>query len=435
MAATSPFQRPHSVDVVVSVACTVIIVAVFVSLPVLVKGNPEAASLNAVSPWSVRWWLVILGLVAQGLVLVGAVRAPRAALVAVATLAFALSLVTPSAAHGISNITVLFLVFRAVVRVPLVRLIPALAGSGILIGLGEALNGVWGGAMTPRETVTGALVQAVAVITIPLFFGLFVRSRNDVREARHDELRARAEQRDAQVQAAVSRERAAMARELHDIAAHHLSGIALMAAVVDRQIDTAPQEAHLGVQHLRAQSTAVLDDLRRLVGLLRDDSDGERSVQTLAAVPELVQIAQLQGTIELSVLTADGRVLGTGIGPLAQLALYRTIQEALSNASTHAPGAVRTVEVDDRDDRHVVVTVTNAPPTVVGTPSTAGGFGLVGMRERAELVGADLRYGPTAEGGWQICASVSRETISGDPHVLTQHTQNAKNTDDFQDNA
>ena len=432
MAATSPFQRPHSVDVVLGVACTAVIVAVFVSLPVLTEGNPEAASLNAVSPWSVHWWLVILGLVAQGLVLVGGVRAPRVALVAVATLAFALSLVTPSAAHGISSIAVLIAVFRAVVSVPLVRLIPALAGSGILIGLGDALNGVWGGAMTPSETVTGALVQALAVICLPMLFGLLVRSRNDVREARHDELQARAEQRDAQVQAAVSRERAAMARELHDIAAHHLSGIALMAAVVDRQIDTAPQEAHRGVQHLRAQSTAVLDDLRRLVGLLRDDSNGERSVQTLAAVPELVHSARLQGEIELIVLTADGRVLGTGIGPLAQLALYCTIQEALTNASTHAPGAVRTVEIDDRDYRHTVVTVTNAPPVVVGTPSTAGGFGLVGMRERAELVGADLRYGPTAEGGWQLCASVSRETSSGDPHVLSQHTQN---TEDVQDSA
>ena len=432
MAAISSFQRPHSVDVVLSVACTAIIVAVFISLPVLVGGNPEASSLSAVSPGSVRWWLVILGLVAQGLVLVGGVRAPRVALVAVATLAFALSLVTPSAAHGISSITVLFLVFRAVVNVPLVRLVPALAGSGILIGLGDALNSVWGGTMTPTETVTSALVQALAVITTPLLFGLIVRSRNDVREARHGELQARADQRDAQVQAAVSRERAAMARELHDIAAHHLSGIALMAAVVDRQIDTAPEEAHLGVQHLRAQSTAVLDDLRRLVGLLREDSDGERSVQTLAAVPELVHIAQLQGAIELIVLTADGRVLGTGIGPLTQLALYRTIQEALTNASTHAPGAFRTVEIDDRDDRHAVVTVTNAPPTVVGTPSTAGGFGLVGMRERAELVGADLQYGPTAEGGWQICASVSRETSSGDPNVLSQRIQN---TDDVQDNA
>ena len=239
---------------------------------------------------------------------------------------------------------------------------------------------------------------------------MLVRSRNDLREARHDEQQARAEQRDAQVEAAVSRERTAMARELHDIAAHHLSGIALMAAVVDRQIDTAPEEAHRGVQQVRAQSTAVLDDLRRLVGLLRDDSDGERSVQTLAAVPELVERAQAQGPIELSVLTADGRLLGAGIGPLSQLALYRTIQEALTNASTHAPGASRIVDIDDSDDSHVVVTVTNAAPTVAGPHSVARGFGLVGMCERAELVGADLRYGRTPAGGWQVRASVLRET-------------------------
>lgn len=432
MAAIETHRRPHVVDVVASVVCTVLSVGVFLTLPVLTAGDPEAASLIAVSPGSVRWWLVVLGLVAQGLLLAWAARAPRLAILAVASLAFGVSWATPGAAYGISSVAILVLVFRAVVNVPLVRLSSALASAGILVALGETVNGIGGEAMTPRKVVAGAIVQALAVIAIPAVLGLLVRSRNDVREARHDEQQARTEQRDAQVQAAVSRERTAMARELHDIAAHHLSGIALMAAVVDRQIDTAPEEAHRGVQQVRAQSTVVLDDLRRLVGLLRDDSDGERSVRTLAAVPELVERAHGQGPIELNVLTADGRVLGMGIGPLAQLALYRTIQEALTNAVTHAPGAAGVVEIDDRDDRYVVVTVTNAPPTVAGTRSSAGGFGLVGMRERAELVGANLRYGPTPEGGWQIRASVPREATSRSLSVLTEESQD---TDDAEDTA
>ncbi len=409
MVAFDSLRRPRAGDVVVSVVCTAFSVAVFLAVPVLTAVDP-AASLVAIPPGSLRWWLVIAGLVTQGLLLAWAAGAPRLALLAVATVAFGVSWATPGAAYGITNVAVLVLVFRAVVAVPLIRIVGALASTGLLVALGETVNALRGEALAAGEAVVGGVVQGLAVIGIPLLVGVLVRSRNDVREARRDEQQARAEQRDAQVEAAVSRERTAMARELHDIAAHHLSGIALMAAVVDRQIDTAPEEAHRGVQQVRAQSTAVLDDLRRLVGLLRDEGDGERSVQTLAAVPELVERAQAQGPIELSVHTDDSRVLGAGIGPLAQLALYRTIQEALTNASTHAPGAARVVEIDDRDDARVVVSVTNfAPTTVAAARSSAGGFGLVGMRERAELVGADLQYGLTPGGGWLVRASVARD--------------------------
>jgi signal transduction histidine kinase len=198
-----------------------------------------------------------------------------------------------------------------------------------------------------------------------------------------------------------------------------------MAAVVDRQIDTAPEEAHRGARQVRAQSTEVLDDLRRLVGLLRDDTGGERTVEVLAAVPALVDRAQAQGPVDLRVLTADGRTLGDGIGPLAQLALYRTIQEALTNACTHAPGAARVVEIDDRDDARVSVVVTNTAPTVPGRGSSAGGFGLVGMSERAQLVGADLSFGPTSAGGWQIRASVPREAPIEPLGVRTVDRQDA----------
>jgi signal transduction histidine kinase len=271
----------------------------------------------------------------------------------------------------------------------------------------------------PVEAVLAALVQAASIVGLPLLVGLVVRSRRDARDARRDELTARVGERDALVQAAVARERTAMARELHDIAAHHLSGIALMAAVVDRQIDTAPEEAHRGIRQVRAQSMDVLDDLRRLVGLLREDpdQDAERSVETLAAVPELVDRARAAagGSVELRVHEAPGRPLGQGIGPLAQLAVYRTVQESLTNAAAHAPGSACVVEVDDRDAAALVATVINGPGDGAAAAagrslaSAAGGFGLLGMRERAELVGAELAAGSTAEGGWRVRMAVPRE--------------------------
>nr|WP_277344786.1 histidine kinase [Cellulomonas sp. IC4_254] len=194
-----------------------------------------------------------------------------------------------------------------------------------------------------------------------------------------------------------------MARELHDIAAHHLSGIALMASAIDRQITTDPEAARQGVREVREQSRVVLADLRRLVGLLRQDDGAETSALTLAAVRDLVGADAV-----LDVLPADADP-GDGVGPLAQLAGYRMVQESLANARAHAPDAACRVTVDARAADVVVLTVRNGPPGREPVPSEHGGHGLRGMRERAELVGADLRHGPTPDGGWEVRLVLPRE--------------------------
>lgn len=423
MVAAEILRRPRKVDVVVGLTCIGFAVAALLLLPALTAADPDA-TVAALRPGGGRWWSVVGGVCAQGLALVWAARMPRAVLVVVAVLAFGLSWVTPVSAYSLLRVAVMVAVFLTVLRIPVAHLRPVLLSATLLVVGGECVSAA-------REEVSNgngfsaAIAQSVAVMAIPLFIALFVRSRRDVREARRDEQLARAGERDAQVQAAVSRERTAMARELHDIAAHHLSGIALMAAVVDRQIEVSPEQAHEGAQQIRAQSATVLQDLRRLVGLLREDTGDGRSVETLATVRELVDRAQAQGHIELHIREAADRDLGAGIGPLAQLALYRTIQEALTNAATHAPGAGRTVEIDDHEQAGAVVTVTNHAPTNAApsrsTPAvSSGGFGLLGMRERSELVGADLRYGPTPDGGWQVRVAVPREAVARPPAIADQ---------------
>jgi signal transduction histidine kinase len=212
----------------------------------------------------------------------------------------------------------------------------------------------------------------------------------------------------------VARERTAMARELHDIAAHHLTGIAVMSAAIAGQIDTDPSGAKAAVGDVRRQSTAVLRDLRSLVGLLRDHDptaahDGVH-VQTLAGVTDLVGEVLAGGQdVGLTVLEPVGsRRLGAGIGPLAQLAAYRMVQESLANAARHAPGGRCVVEVDDRDAEALLVTVRNAPAPQVVQPVSRGGLGLVGMRERAELTGSRLEVGPTPDGGWLVRLRIPR---------------------------
>nr|WP_255521650.1 histidine kinase [Frondihabitans sp. VKM Ac-2883] len=202
-----------------------------------------------------------------------------------------------------------------------------------------------------------------------------------------------------------------MARELHDIAAHHLSGIALMAAVIDRQIDSDPERAHEGVRQVREESTAVLDDLRRLVGLLRDDAPAERAVETVAGILDLVERTALRSDVRLAIRTAgDQTHLADGVGPLAQLAAYRTAQEALANAALHAAGAPVTVTIDDLEPSSVTIRIENGPAAApAASTSSFGGSGVRGMRERADLVGARLQAGPTDDGGWRVELTLTRE--------------------------
>ena len=200
-----------------------------------------------------------------------------------------------------------------------------------------------------------------------------------------------------------------MARELHDIASHHLSGIALMASAIERQIATDPSAAESGIRQVRAQSRAVLDDLRRLVGLLRTGDDAG-AVKTVATVPELVEAASAAGTpVRLEVLQATEWALADGIGPLGQLAAYRMVQESLTNVLRHAPGASCSVTVDDRDAERLRIVVRNdAAAAAAAGGDASGGFGLLGMRERAALVGGCFDAGPTKDGGWEARMSIPR---------------------------
>ena len=102
---------------------------------------------------------------------------------------------------------------------------------------------------------------------------------------------------------------------------------------------------------------------------------------------------------------------GSGVGPLAQLVVFRMVQEGLANAAMHAPGAACVVEVDDRDEAALVVRVRNDAPTRPAIRTgTSPGFGLLGMGERAALVGAHLAYGSTVDGGWEVRLTLPRDT-------------------------
>ncbi len=409
--ADDPLRGIRPRDAITASASGVLALGGAALLPLLMTAEPEAG-VSPVTPADPAWWVVVALALGQAVALLWARRLPPPILGVVALGPVLHALIIPGATYSLTTIAVSFAVFWAVLGLRTRTLIPTLIATALVVAFALALDDTRSGLATGLPGLLTAGLQAVAVIAIPLVVGIVARARRDAREAREAELLALKRERDALVRAAVARERVAMSRELHDIAAHHVSGIALLASAITRQIDVDPDAAKLAAQRVRHQSTVVLDDLRRVIGLLREGPDGARTVETLATLGEAVELHRTAGVDVAYEVHTSGRELGAGIGPLAQLVAHRTVQEALANASAHAPGARIRVEVDDRDDAELTATVANGPGTAPD-PGPGTRLGLVGMRERADLVDGRLRYGPTADGGWEVRLELPRDATTG----------------------
>lgn len=403
-------------DLVVAGAWWVVAILGFVLFaPPLGTGDAE---LTVPSPGSAAWWAGLLLLTGQGAMLVLRRTRPRATLLAVTAVVPLAAFCGLGDATGVTSLAVIAAAYTAGRDVALIALRAAGPTAGGLVGAGHLVNRLRLDG-SPGAAVGEGLLQGVAIVGVPVAVAVFVAARRDARQAREGQTLAEAAEREARLEATVSHERMAMARELHDIAAHHLSGIAVLTAAIGPQIDTDPAGAKVAVAQVRESSRTLLRDLRSLVGLLRDGAPADREQpsrqQTLAGLTALVDDAARAGAVvDLTVLAGTTGELGAGVGPLAQLAAFRIVQESLTNAARHAAGAMCRVVVDDRGDDVVVVTVVNElPHTTVESSGGSSGFGLVGMRERAELTGAELRYGRTADGTWEVRVSIPRDSDRG----------------------
>jgi signal transduction histidine kinase len=365
---------------------------------------PEAADFG---PGQLAVGLVAVS--AQALLLLRMAASPRLGLLAVSVVAPIAAAAGLGAATGATSVAVLIAVCAVVLETPWRESVAAVLGAGILVAVGELVSGVRDEGWT-SGAIGAAVLQGITTVGLAVVVGAAIRARRDTTQARAGRDLALAGEQTALAQAAVARERMAMARELHDIAAHHLSGIAVMTGALDRQIDTDPAGAKEAVRQVRQQSTAMLKDLRNLVALLRDpDLTHDTEPETLEGVPALVAAAREAGRdVTLTVLgVAPEDVPALAIGPLAQLAAYRTVQESLTNAARHAPGARCEVVIDARAATELVIVVHNSAPSTTQVPAgTGGGFGIVGMRERAELTDARLSAGPDPDGGWTVRLTV-----------------------------
>jgi signal transduction histidine kinase len=216
-------------------------------------------------------------------------------------------------------------------------------------------------------------------------------------------LTVQAEQTEAErARRAMLEERTRIARELHDVVAHHMSLVAVRAETAPYRLAGLPDPVRAEFASLSDAAREALADMRRLLGVLRDDQPAALAPQPrLTDVHALVDAARQAGvTVELSVPATLDQV-PSAVGVCA----YRIVQESLSNASQHAPGTPVTVLVD-RDPAAVVLQVANGPgvPAVPARGSRGTGHGLAGMRERVALLGGSLSAGPTPDGCFVVSA-------------------------------
>ncbi|MER6950122.1 sensor histidine kinase [Nonomuraea sp. NPDC000554] len=196
-------------------------------------------------------------------------------------------------------------------------------------------------------------------------------------------------------------ERARIARELHDVVAHHISMVAVQAETARLAIPGMPDAGAQRLSAIGDTARAALTEMRRLLGVLREDAEtdaADRQPQPGLRLRELNELLDesraASGTGTRLILRGSPVTLDPGV----ELAAYRIVQEALTNARRHAPGAAVDVELHYTGDALRLLVRDNGPGQ-----STAGeGHGLSGMRERAAAVGGELRAGPATGGGFLV---------------------------------
>ncbi|MGY5044574.1 sensor histidine kinase [Streptomyces sp. 900105755] len=294
-------------------------------------------------------------------------------------------------------LVLLLLALRVRVRVA----VEALAMTVLVTWL---LDGVWG---APPHQSTSAVTVILSVVVVAL--GTALRGR---REARAELGRQASLTEEERARRTLLEERSRIARELHDVVAHHMSVISIQAQVAPHLVENPPDELRENLEGIRHNALEALTELRRVLGVLRSESPdedapddpgtGPHSPQpTLDRLDTLVENTRAAGLTVTTRINGERRPMQSGV----ELSAYRIVQEALSNVLRHAPGATAHVEIE-YIPYGLLLSVANSRPTRPAPPSPGAGHGLLGMRERATMLGGSLTAGPLADGGYRIFAEI-----------------------------
>lgn len=247
---------------------------------------------------------------------------------------------------------------------------------------------------------TGVVATTITLCLFAVLIGSNVGNRKRYIGALVDRAGQLARERDQQAQLAAASERSRIAREMHDIVAHSLSVMVRLADGAEAMATKDPEASLTAMRNVGSTGRASLAEMRRLLGVLRDEED---DIASRAPQPTLEELPQLVESYRAAGLPVTLTV--TGVPPAgqgAQVTIYRAVQEALTNAIRYArePREVR-VNVECADGA-VVLTVTDDGASGQVPPSEGAGRGLIGMAERAALFGGSVTSGRLPRGGWQV---------------------------------
>ncbi|GAA4220975.1 signal transduction histidine kinase [Streptosporangium album] len=247
----------------------------------------------------------------------------------------------------------------------------------------------------------GDVVPALPVLVTSTVIGAVLRGLRVARTQLVEQEELTAEER---ARRTLLEERNRIAREPHDVVAHHMSVISIQAQVAPHLVEDPPEELTENLAGIRENAVEALTELRRILGVLRSQdaqADGVRHTPqpTLDRLEELVANVRGAGVTLTAEIIGEPRPLSPGV----ELSAFRIVQEALSNAMRHAPGAAVRVEIGYHPGAPTV-RVANTAPDRPAPPSPGAGHGLLGMRERTAMLGGDLATGSTPDGGYEVTA-------------------------------
>jgi signal transduction histidine kinase len=316
---------------------------------------------------------------------------------------------------GLLSIVLLFAVRRSPVRIALVlsalltvsaaatpaagtatlwvaqrRRLPVAIGVGLAGVAGHVIRAAW--RPTPDRSMVLWTVVVAASYAALVGWGAQNQARRALLDSLEDRARRAEEDQAHRVAEARRGERTKIAREMHDVLAHRLSLLAAYAGALEFRPDAPPDELARAAGVIRDGAHQALEELREVIGVLRDDPaepESDRPQPTLSDLPRLLDEARAAGT---QVRLDDRRTDAGTVPDVLGRTVYRVVQEGLTNVRKHAPGQEATVLLGGRRGRNLLVVVINRTGPATADPARipGSGSGLVGLRERVQLAGGRL---------------------------------------------
>lgn len=265
----------------------------------------------------------------------------------------------------------------------------------ITLGLVSVVCGMAYNDTQPMKNDSSAYVDFTVSIVVTagvLGWGMYIGSRRELLWTLRDQVaRATAEQ-ELRVANAQTTERSRIAREMHDVLAHRISQVSLQAGAMAFREDLSTDELRAGAALIQTQANRALDELRSVLGVLRDSDTGEaldRPQPTYADLDDLIDDSRGIG-MHIEVTDLIGST--AGVPDAAGRTIFRIVQEGLTNAHKHAPGALVRIELSGSPESGIDVMLRNAVGFQAAPAAPGAGLGLVGLAERTALRGGRLEH-------------------------------------------